>query len=835
MDHSRPRNRRLATYGASRNQPPKTTPTSTSTVKGTTAPAGKLRASRPLSHKPEGTENWEKRPTRPGASLASALEEPRASAEDSIYDLPSSDDEGHQGIIQRQRRRQGPGENALLHQNRFESRTSAVVDTNHRQCNYSTVKQHAVDSLSENDSLRTRKAVRDHSEILGRKQGDSLLLRQTFTAVPVTERAIESTKAEASCLDDRELPRQAQTAGFAEKKKRHISSNPVSPSPRKVARTTVGSTTPGRRRLIDSLATTRQSDDEKSPKMPPDSPLSSSFAHRSPSHPIDTVSPAVPIESQPQGYGQDSTVPASPHLRGSKVTYARQRSFLDDLLGQALPTDLEQPDPLISPRGSSEHIPRARLIAIDDVNDDDDGTVRSIYELRQAGGNVRYRGAVESIFEDIEDPLNSVSGRSSALSQLCGKLLDSKLARQFLDCGFDKRLVDCLSPALEIVPATLALCAFALASQGRSLPYILATAAWPKLLNISSILLSVQDDISIVMQAQNSHLSRPAQNLVQQTASQIKSALFPEDSSIQLSPSFLMLNCLRITVSAFQEKGECPSALPTTLLKQLVDLLLSQSPNGHLHLEIPKCYSLGYLFWKCILHREAPPQQAHRDILSLLKDMHELLFAKDDSDTTGQQIQMLYIRVILNMTNNDPMLCDSFATSAMVGQLAEIAITNFGDLTEDSLAQENNPLNTVILALGALINLTEQSEASRTMFLEAARGGKSLLDRLLHLFVDNVDSTSKAHSVLEVHHNVTVGYLAVLLLALSLDMEARRQIKKPMQSNGLAIVMSTVDEFLQYHQKIEQELNPPQAQGKASSFIIRLQSLVSQVQQIEHG
>ncbi|KAJ5126232.1 hypothetical protein N7526_008409 [Penicillium atrosanguineum] len=796
MDHSRPRNRRLATYGASRNQPPKTTPTSTSTVKGTTAPAGKLRASRPLSHKPEGTENWEKRPTRPGASLASALEEPRASAEDSIYDLPSSDDEGHQGIIQRQRRRQGPGENALLHQNRFESRTSAVVDTNHRQCNYSTVKQHAVDSLSENDSLRTRKAVRDHSEILGRKQGDSLLLRQTFTAVPVTERAIESTKAEASCLDDRELPRQAQTAGFAEKKK------DIFPA------------------ILYLLV---PSDDEKSPKMPPDSPLSSSFAHRSPSHPIDTVSPAVPIESQPQGYGQDSTVPASPHLRGSK----------------ALPTDLEQPDPLISPRGSSEHIPRARLIAIDDVNDDDDGTVRSIYELRQAGGNVRYRGAVESIFEDIEDPLNSVSGRSSALSQLCGKLLDSKLARQFLDCGFDKRLVDCLSPALEIVPATLALCAFALASQGRSLPYILATAAWPKLLNISSILLSVQDDISIVMQAQNSHLSRPAQNLVQQTASQIKSALFPEDSSIQLSPSFLMLNCLRITVSAFQEKGECPSALPTTLLKQLVDLLLSQSPNGDIYrASAPgnsQVLQLGLSILEMHTTSGGPPQQAHRDILSLLKDMHELLFAKDDSDTTGQQIQMLYIRVILNMTNNDPMLCDSFATSAMVGQLAEIAITNFGDLTEDSLAQENNPLNTVILALGALINLTEQSEASRTMFLEAARGGKSLLDRLLHLFVDNVDSTSKAHSVLEVHHNVTVGYLAVLLLALSLDMEARRQIKKPMQSNGLAIVMSTVDEFLQYHQKIEQELNPPQAQGKASSFIIRLQSLVSQVQQIEHG
>ena len=97
------------------------------------------------------------------------------------------------------------------------------------------------------------------------------------------------------------------------------------------------------------------------------------------------------------------------------------------------------------------------------------------------------------------------------------------------------------------------------------------------------------------------------------------------------------------------------------------------------------------------------------------------------------------------------------------------------------------------------------------------------------------DGYFQAHSVLEVHHNVTVGYLAVLLLALSLDTDARRHIKEPMQYTGLAVVMSTVDEFLQYHRKIEQELNPPQPQGNASGFVNRLQSLVSQVQQTEHG
>ncbi|KAJ5661622.1 Wings apart-like protein [Penicillium maclennaniae] len=798
MDHSQSRNRRLATYGASTNQPPpKTTAASTSTTKGTTAPVRRVRDSRLLEHKPKGTENRAKRSTRPSASLASALKEPRTSTEDSIYDLPSSDDGVQQGISERKRKRQGPG---------------------------------GSDPLSENGSPWTRKAVRDHKRLVGRMQGDKLLHNQTLTAVPASERPVESTEAEASFLDDRQLMRQAHNADSVENE-RQVSSDPASPSPRQVARTTAESTPTGRRRLIDSLATTGQSDDEMAPQIPLDSPLPSSFDRRSSSQPKDTVSRIVPVQSQAQGYGQDSTVPVSPHLRGSKVTYARQRSFLDDLVGQALPTDLEQLDTLNSPRESSRHMPSARLFADDDVNDDDDdGTVRSIYELRQAGGNARHRGAVESIFEDIEDPLNSVSGRSSALSQLCEKLLDSKQVRQFFDCGFDKRLVDCLSPDFEIVPATVILCAFALAFQGRSLPYILAAAAWPKLLNLSSILLSVQDNIILMMQNQESHLSRPIQAFVRKTASEINSVLLPESTSMQLSPSFLVLKCLKITLSAFQEKGDMPSALPTLLLKQLVDLLLFRSSEDD-----TRSSSAVQNAQRCILSRGGAPQQANRDILTLLKDMHELLYLKNDSDTTGQQIQRLYIRVILNITNNDPMLCDSFATSAMIGQLAEVVITNFGDLTEDSLSEENNPLDTVILALGALINLTEQSGASRTMFLKATRGSKSLLDRLLLLFVDNVDSTSKANSVLEVHHNVTVGYLAVLLLVLSLDMDARRQIRKPMQSNGLVMVMSTVDEFLQYHRKIEQELNPLQTQGKASGFLVRLQSLVSQVQQSECG
>lgn len=91
----------------------------------------------------------------------------------------------------------------------------------------------------------------------------------------------------------------------------------------------------------------------------------------------------------------------------------------------------------------------------------------------------------------------------------------------------------------------------------------------------------------------------------------------------------------------------------------------------------------------------------------------------------------------------------------------------------------------------------------------------------------------QAHSVLEVHHNVAVGYLAVLLLALCLDADVRKQVKLSMRGNGLTAVISTVEEFLQYHRKIEQELYPLRVQGGGSGFVLRLQSLLDQIQRIE--
>lgn len=87
---------------------------------------------------------------------------------------------------------------------------------------------------------------------------------------------------------------------------------------------------------------------------------------------------------------------------------------------------------------------------------------------------------------------------------------------------------------------------------------------------------------------------------------------------------------------------------------------------------------------------------------------------------------------------------------------------------------------------------------------------------------------------MEVHHNVAVGYLAVLLLTLSLDSDIRSKIKNSLAPKGLAVVISTVDEFLHYHQKIEQEISPSSTQGQpGNGFLSRLQELITRVRLAE--
>ncbi|KAJ5765564.1 hypothetical protein N7520_005123 [Penicillium odoratum] len=822
---SRHRSRRLVTHGSAvhNKSQSKTVLPHTSTIKNTqTRTYHQHHSNHHLSHGEKKEEQ----------SRGLGLD---GDSEDKIYDIPSSDEEKQQYKPRRKRLRYDSNRQSVtLQQDIVSSRQPTVVKTDVKPDGISAKKQNPTAPLINTASLHRRKGTLGGQ---GRpeKSGNAGPGKPKPRAATPTERLGMTRRLDSTSARENKLPDNAEV-------QKVICSNEQpglkSPSFPRCTLSGVGNRTPGRRRLIDSLGT-RERSVEGSPSDIPTDSMSSFLAPLTPTRQSELAPSRTPVKSQCDSHGQDNTAAPSPHLRGSKVTYARQRSFLDDLMlengpsGVDLVASVDQNDRLNSNNG-----PRARLFTIEEP-DNDDGTVRSIHELRQAGGNARYRGAIESIFEDIEDAHISSSGRCNALVQLCSKLLDSKLARQFLECSFDKRLVNLFSMDLDLTSSSLALCAYSLCAIGRPLPYTLATTAWPKLLDISLPMLDVQDDLFTMIRAPRRNISKGTQLSIQQIIPQLQSTLLPDTHMTKLSPCFLALQCLKTTIAAVQEKGENSIGLSVPFLQRLLSLMLStHSHHGEFATTVGSQASQNLISGLSILEAHTTSVGSlgddHRRVLSSIASLYGLISPRGNSsmNPANHTIQSLYIRVILNVTNSHPGLCDDFATPEMIGELAAIAITNFSNLPKDPLVQNNNnSLDTVILALGALINLTEQSEISRIMFLNTGSTGPSLLDQLLELFLAHVDSTSEAHSVPAVHHNVAVGYLAVLLLVLCLNPNACVQVKNSLHTKGLSVIMSTVEEFLQYHRKIEQEMQPLPVQGDSSGFYVRLHELMGRIQQ----
>lgn len=728
MDNSHPRNRRLVTYGsAAKSQPPSNTekPVRSSATRTTSKEIplpSSSRPSRPVYTRLQRDKNGDKQLSGPAeTTTARGVTQPKPITEANVYDFPSSDDE-QMSMIQRKRRRYSPNGNKAVPATKRSAKPSETGNGVHHVSppmgKRGSDGRRPLAKKLEADERTSSVASTSYS-----RPGRSV---RNQTKVPTVENEMGVSTAEG--LGDGESIRKSSpdiNQGYATK----------------------ANVTPGRRRLIDSLGIT-QSPVETSPAV--ETPLESPADSQPPPDPTtpDRASPSPAVNECPaESHIQDSPASVPSHLRGSRVTYARQRSFLDDLI---MSEDLSTHNASSGLRHRSQSVQRqlnyeatssARLI-VPNEDTNEDGSVRSIHELRQAGGNARYRGAVESIFEDIEDSQNSLTGRCNAFLQLCGKLLDTGLKRRFVECNFDKRLVDCLSMDLQVVPTILAFCAYALGSSDGHMSYVLATSAWPKLQEASPALLGMHDDIPVAARAQASDLSRPLQKTIQNTIPQIAAMLFPDTALSKLSPCILALYCLRSTMSTTQTKGENPS-LSKSLLKPLVQALVLEGQRcaslGKIHPESSEILCMGFSILESSTALAESFTKDHWDILDPLSELHSLLCL--ESGTAGQ-IQLLYIRLILNVTNSNPSLCDRFATPEMVGGLVRIVSAKFGDLTEDALGQANSSLDSVILALGALINLTEQSEASRSIFLHSADSSKLFLDQLLHLFMTRVDSIS---------------------------------------------------------------------------------------------
>jgi hypothetical protein len=125
---------------------------------------------------------------------------------------------------------------------------------------------------------------------------------------------------------------------------------------------------------------------------------------------------------------------------------------------------------------------------------------------------------------------------------------------------------------------------------------------------------------------------------------------------------------------------------------------------------------------------------------NLLHSLNEL------HDHRMKEIQVLYIRLVLNITNNNTSLCEDFSTPELVRSLTEIVLNDFERVSEMLSTERKETLDTVILALGTLINLTEETATPRKLILGEMTQSGSLLDRLLSLYSRSFEAVSEVRN-----------------------------------------------------------------------------------------
>ncbi|RHZ46647.1 hypothetical protein CDV55_100208 [Aspergillus turcosus] len=591
-------------------------------------------------------------------------------------------------------------------------------------------------------------------------------------------------------------------------------------SSQSTSRTETRSRITARRRLVDSLGpleptleigvlASRANDDTGVDLLPRHSPhrdCSFNYQPKPNSRPVE-----IATESTNRATAETSG-PVSSRVGGCRVTYARQRSFLDDtsIVDNRCPSEIPASTASRFVQGQQKfgsEILSSHSSHLGDGESSDSGPVRGIHELRQAGDNSRFRSEIELIFEDIEDSYNTTSGRCSSFVQLCEKLLDRQFVRRFLEHGFHDRLVGCIDRHLDVVSASFALFACGLIDSCDTLSHISLISHWSNLLALSSVLLPEGRDLLSLSQMPTAGLSRSVQMSIKHILPRLSSTIGGDELALGVSPRFVALSSIQSCIVSLSNKGGSIEPIPATLSDQLVKLLM---PERHETTRFPvsreRFRTLSSIF--SILESyavvfNAADHDHNCPSLSSLSQLHEFLNLSQSNQ--GRQLRLYYIRAILNLTNNDSDLCNEYATPEMVKGLVKIVMSEIRDASDDISTEEHNSLNTIVLALGVLINMTEKSESARVLFLHLTLDSMSLIHSLLQQFYKRVNSVSEAHTAPTVHRNVTVGYLSILLLTLCFSDEAISQVRRSLDNKGLTVVLSTAGKssltvrFVEHH------------------------------------
>ncbi|KAL8996765.1 MAG: hypothetical protein Q9169_003788 [Polycauliona sp. 2 TL-2023] len=586
-----------------------------------------------------------------------------------------------------------------------------------------------------------------------------------------------------------------------------------------------------RPRLVDKLRSTER----RSPISPP-------------------LSPSLTVLTGPQEKSVPELNKAHPSMANErgllanlvpKATYSSQRSYLaagvlDDtsVFGVPLMDGDEKPRKRLRTETISSDFGNPESLPENDFDDSQGSSMRTIHELRESGENARHLDDTEALFDDINgQSLASVSLKRRRLLELVHRLNDPAFCRLLFDQEFDKRLL--LESASrgndDVADALLAVAVLHLAAA----PSGIQAASKADNLQLAQFLatkLDREQDLLGLIRNRRSNLSKQEQGDLKDyfVEGLLRSPIWRSGAPVRPSVRLIVLQGLDYFIRTRRELGCEDGILPAEIVDRLVQGLLSAqrrvNPNVDLLLEVRLAISILESY--TISSAKDKDPQWTETMLGPITTMLSWLSCLPD--TGGEETHKLTLRLYLNLTNNNPQLCETFAKDEVLRAIISVVESHFQMLSDGKQGLSGSDvLDTLILALGTLINLVEWSSTVRHTVTCVNDEDDCFLGTLVQLFVAQQKAVAEVYSEEETSSNVAFGYLSVLLSYLCVEDDARQLVASHLPGGTLQTLLDTVVEFLRYHRQIDDGIDQEDGEmNLKASFMGRVESTVLDLRQM---
>jgi hypothetical protein len=436
----------------------------------------------------------------------------------------------------------------------------------------------------------------------------------------------------------------------------------------------------------------------------------------------------TPVESQSQSRQKAPKAKSeNAPLAGPKITYlsSRQRSHLTELdIDSADPFGIDIPETSTG-RGRNSRADGWKKTADpyeiqDDVDEGNShGPLRSIHELRKAGNNARSVGEIEGLLEDMDDSSSTL--KRTSMLKLAEKLLSVSTCRQFLHNGLESRLLSHIGTETdEIFNKTLLAVFVELISQSGSI-YRTVQDPDPKVLDFLCKHLTACDDLLEIVSKRSSNTSRTFQTDFKTFIKQyLKSSFWRSEKPEIFKSRTLALQGLEYIVRSSRENGSKKDILSAAAMEELEYIIAADSTtiknsvvDTGLTLSILESISIVQPTNGVGLDRACPTRLA-----TTLTKMIPNSYQKFCID--APQIWSLLLRLCLNLSNNEDVPVNTFASLPTVATIVNGVKFDFERLTMDDVDKEQDlVVDNCVLSLGFLINLVEKARQADELFLSS--------------------------------------------------------------------------------------------------------------------